>query len=269
MVPAGDGPTHRYIGAAPGLTVDAYAVQHPGVPGPQAIRSVAGHLIALHFVLERDVAPDRATRALRWAATKRDAFRWLDPPPSPGPLTAKAASSASCFIADRMAGVRHRSYMLVCTPDDFVVRPAAKRARLVTARARLRDAAACGRLWRAVGEGFWTERFRWSDARWRARLREPGVSFWIATVGGAEVGGYELARKATGCKIEGFGIVPARRGTGLGRALLADATRRGFAAGASKVWLHTATDDHPAALPNYRASGYRVVRERPLRNPMP
>ena len=76
IVPNTDGPTHRYIGASPGcwqrygqllareygeyaypdehrLTVDAYAVQHPGVPGKQSSQSVAVHLMSLCLVLER------------------------------------------------------------------------------------------------------------------------------------------------------------------------------------------------------------------------
>jgi hypothetical protein len=35
------------------LTVDTYAVQHPGRPTPQTIQSVTVHLISLSCVLER------------------------------------------------------------------------------------------------------------------------------------------------------------------------------------------------------------------------
>ena len=38
--------------------------------------------------------------------------------------------------------------------------------------------------------------------------------------------------------------------------------------GVSKIWLHTATDDHPNAIPDYLSGGYRIVRERELENPM-
>jgi len=33
------------------------------------------------------------------------------------------------------------------------------------------------------------------------------------------------------------------------------------AAGASRVWVHTCTLDHPGALPNYIARGFRVYKE--------
>jgi hypothetical protein len=64
------------------LMVDAYAAQHPGVPGPQSTQSVAVHLLALHGVLVRGLAPEQAlwvrTRSLRGA--RQDRFVWLAPP---------------------------------------------------------------------------------------------------------------------------------------------------------------------------------------------
>jgi ribosomal protein S18 acetylase RimI-like enzyme len=71
-----------------------------------------------------------------------------------------------------------------------------------------------------------------------------------------------------GAKIQGFGLLPEHRGRGLGRDLLTAATERAFELGVEKVWLHTATDDHPNALPNYLAGGYRIVKERELKNPI-
>ena len=110
LVPEIDGPTHRYLGASPGcwavygevlereygdyrywpvhrLTVDAYAVQHPGEPSPQTIQSVVVHLISLYLVLERDRDPNEATKAMQQAATRKQGFAWLDPPASLGKVT--------------------------------------------------------------------------------------------------------------------------------------------------------------------------------------
>lgn len=108
-VPRTDGPTHRYMLSSPGcwavygevlareyadatymknhrLTVDAYAVQHPGKPVRAAIRSVCLHLCSLCAVLERDVAPHDATRLLQQLA-ERDDWDWLDPPDTLGGVT--------------------------------------------------------------------------------------------------------------------------------------------------------------------------------------
>lgn len=129
--------------------------------------------------------------------------------------------------------------------------------------------ARCARLWLEVGRGFWTARTRWTTARWSAYVGQAGVSFWIASHADQDVGFFELVARVRSVKIEGFGLLPAWRGRHLGGGLLTAATQRAFAAGARRVWLHTATDDHPNALPNYQARGYRVYRERALRNPMP
>ena len=41
--------------AAHQLTVDAYAIQHPGKPSAQSIQSVCVHLISLYASLEREI----------------------------------------------------------------------------------------------------------------------------------------------------------------------------------------------------------------------
>jgi len=113
-----DGPTHRYMESSPGcwavygevlareysdpaygsahrLTVDAYAVQHPGRPSPQSIQSVALHLMSLCLVLERGVGPDRATAFLQSAAKDKGRFVWLAPPESRGSVTIKNVHAAT------------------------------------------------------------------------------------------------------------------------------------------------------------------------------
>jgi hypothetical protein len=110
LVPRMDGPSHPYIGASPGcwaifgeilakeygewryppvhrLTVDAYAVQHPGTPSRRSIQSVAIHLITLFLTLERGYDFGAATRAMGGALRHRDHFVWLEPPPSLGEMT--------------------------------------------------------------------------------------------------------------------------------------------------------------------------------------
>ncbi|MHB8425474.1 MAG: DUF5946 family protein [Gammaproteobacteria bacterium] len=104
------GPTHRYLEASPGcwaaygevlvreysdpayyrihrLTVDAYAVQHPGQPSPQSIQSVAVHLISLCLVLERGIEMTRATAAIQAAVAHKENYIWLAPPSSLGSIT--------------------------------------------------------------------------------------------------------------------------------------------------------------------------------------
>jgi len=98
-----DGPTHRYMDSTPGcwaafgrvlereysdtryfgvhrLTVDTYAVQHPGQPSAQSIQSVGVHLIRLHLFLERGLSAEQANDAMLDAARFKKSFVRLEPP---------------------------------------------------------------------------------------------------------------------------------------------------------------------------------------------
>lgn len=101
LFPAEPGATHPYIGASAGcwalytailargtppgttlapLLVDAYAAQHHGVPGPQAVQSVAVHLLTLYGVLACGVDPSNALWIRLRAVRQRGVFSWLEPP---------------------------------------------------------------------------------------------------------------------------------------------------------------------------------------------
>lgn len=69
------------------LTVDAYAVQHPGEESPAAIQSVAFHLISLCLVFEHGAEQTRATRTIMRLAQSERSYSWLEPPPDLGDVT--------------------------------------------------------------------------------------------------------------------------------------------------------------------------------------
>ena len=125
-------------------------------------------------------------------------------------------------------------------------------------------------LHRAVGDAYWGDRRDWDEARWRAWIERPTPRTWVASGAQGMVGYWEheltAARVVT---MHCFGLLPAFIGRGLGGALLTEASRRAFEMGAQRIELDTATDDHPAALPNYLARGYRLLRQEPLADPMP
>lgn len=108
--PEHSGPTHPYIGSSAEcwavfgevmakefseyhypaihrLTVDTYAIQHPGVPSEKAIRSVGIHLFALHLYFEENFKLDSITGWMRRFLSKKSSFFWLDPPKSSGEVT--------------------------------------------------------------------------------------------------------------------------------------------------------------------------------------
>ena len=164
--------------------------------------------------------------------------------------------------------MNHRSYLLeLASRSEF--RPRAfPESGIVIVQAGTSDADVCRRLWCEVGQGFWTERADWTLERWRSHLANAVVTFWIAKKLQEEIGFFELSRDGENIKLEGFGLLPRWRGRGLGGGLLSAATQQAFDAGATRIWLHTATDDHPNALPNYQKRGYRIYREDALENPM-
>jgi len=61
-----------------------------------------------------------------------------------------------------------------------------------------------------------------------------------------------------GVQLAGIVVDPAHRGQGIGRGIVAVATRRALAHGARPVTLHTRADNSPA-LAAYDAAGFRVV----------
>jgi GNAT superfamily N-acetyltransferase len=67
-------------------------------------------------------------------------------------------------------------------------------------------------------------------------------------------------------ELKNFGLVPEAQGRGLGPWLLGISLQREWSRGPGRIWLHTDTWDHPAAIPTYERAGFRVyaVRQEPV-----
>ena len=113
-------------------------------------------------------------------------------------------------------------------------------------------------LYREVGRDWhWRDRDAWSDERLGAHLEDPDVHVHALRRAGDLAGYFELVRHDAGdVEIAYFGLVPRFIGEGLGAHLLSEAVDAAWRLGATTVWLHTCTLDHPAALANYRARGF-------------
>jgi ribosomal protein S18 acetylase RimI-like enzyme len=123
--------------------------------------------------------------------------------------------------------------------------------------------ALCRMLYRDVGDAYaWVDRSDWTDEQWATYVAQPGLTFWVLRAHGDPAGYFELMRDADGHSVEiaYFGLRPGYVGRGLGSRLLAAAVREARALRASRVWLHTCTKDHPHALANYQARGFRVFK---------
>ena len=114
----GPGPTHAYMLASPGCwalfgevtarvysdvryatpglqVIDAYAVQHPGVPERRSSQSVTIHLVSLCLRLEHGLADDVTIRLIQRLATEKRDWPWLVPPASLGAVTIVDVHAAS------------------------------------------------------------------------------------------------------------------------------------------------------------------------------
>jgi GNAT superfamily N-acetyltransferase len=117
-------------------------------------------------------------------------------------------------------------------------------------------------LYTEVGRRYhWIDRLPWTDADIHAYLSDPALSLHVMWIAGAPAGYFELRRESAGAvEIAYFGLLDQFTGRGLGGYMLTEAVKMAWAAGACRVWLHTNTLDHPAALPNYLKRGFRVTR---------
>lgn len=98
------GVTHRYLASSAGcwarygevlareyanpalmhihaLSVDAYAVQHPGEAGPQTIQSLNAHLASLFAHFRHNVPLERLADVRRRVIVLGDGLGWMAPPP--------------------------------------------------------------------------------------------------------------------------------------------------------------------------------------------
>ena len=118
-------------------------------------------------------------------------------------------------------------------------------------------------LYQEVGRAYrWTDRLSWSDETIRAYLATPGVSMWLMSWEKAPAGYFELRQhEDSSVEIAYFGLLPDFIGRGWGKHLLTRAVQSAWQLGPDRVWLHTCTLDHPAALPNYLKRGFRPVRK--------
>ncbi len=116
-------------------------------------------------------------------------------------------------------------------------------------------------MYRRVGSAWnWRDRLTWTPVEWANAINQPGVELWTLGEDGLLIGYFELELRDEIAEVKYFGLTPEGMGRGLGGWLLIRAVERAWARGAARVILNTCTLDSPAALPNYLARGFRLVR---------
>jgi GNAT superfamily N-acetyltransferase len=122
-------------------------------------------------------------------------------------------------------------------------------------------------LYDAVGRDYhWLSRRKMADEALSAILNDPRVEMHVLDVDGTAAGFVELDRRTPAeIEIVQFGLTPPFHGRGLGKWFLEWTVVRAWSYAPQRLWLHTCTLDHPAALPNYRKAGFREFKREAIR----
>jgi GNAT superfamily N-acetyltransferase len=117
-------------------------------------------------------------------------------------------------------------------------------------------------LYRRVGEGWlWFSRLQLGDGALGAILDEPAVEIYALTIDDRAEGLLELDYRGPGeCELAFFGVTSALIGSGAGRWLMNRAVERAWSRPVRRLWVHTCSFDHPAALGFYIRSGFTPFR---------
>jgi GNAT superfamily N-acetyltransferase len=160
------------------------------------------------------------------------------------------------------------TYLEMRDPPDLEIPPSP----LSLDRIEQPDLAEYRTLFRLVGERWlWFSRLIMDDDKLAAIIRDPDVELSsVVDTAGREVGMLELDFRESGqCELAFVGLVPELSGQGHGRWLLAEAIRRAWRDGVSRVHVHTCSLDHPAALSAYVRAGFTPYKRAIERFPDP
>lgn len=114
-------------------------------------------------------------------------------------------------------------------------------------------------LFRAIGEPWlWFGRLLKTPQQLTDLFRDPRHQIYVVTRGQRRVGLLELAYQDEGnVEVSYFGLVPDETGRGAGQWLMDEAQRLAWSKPITKrLWVHTCTADHPAAIAFYQKMGF-------------
>jgi len=119
-------------------------------------------------------------------------------------------------------------------------------------------------LYQYVGELWdWADKLSHTDEQWKAYAESTYLHTYIAYYKGAIAGYFELQSTVSGdVEIKYFGLAEKFIGKGFGGYLLTCAIKAAWSLPDTKrLWLHTCSLDHPSAIQNYQARGFKVYKE--------
>jgi ribosomal protein S18 acetylase RimI-like enzyme len=126
-----------------------------------------------------------------------------------------------------------------------------------------------------IGENWkWIDKRPWTDEQWKEYASDPDLRTFAGYNDESLIGYFELRRSSIACRpspvtrhndeieIAYFGLLPEFIGRGLGGELLTSAIENAWAwsPALSRVCVYTCNGDHPSALANYQARGFKIYR---------
>lgn len=106
----------------------------------------------------------------------------------------------------------------------------------------------------------WCDKLTWAEAQWRDYAESDRLRTFAAYYDGSPAGFFELLSENEDVELNYFGLAPKFIGRGFGGPLLSAAVEAAWAMKPARVWLHTCTLDHPSALANYQARGFKLYK---------
>ncbi|WP_163834528.1 GNAT family N-acetyltransferase [Spartinivicinus ruber] len=114
-------------------------------------------------------------------------------------------------------------------------------------------------LYQVVGEPWqWYEKLSWLEKQWRNYVERDELNTTLLYVSGTPAGYFELEQQEETVELKYFGLLPQFIGMKLGGYLLSEAITQAWQIASERVWVHTCTEDHPAAMANYQARGFQL-----------
>ncbi|QDT36340.1 GNAT family N-acetyltransferase [Stratiformator vulcanicus] len=118
-------------------------------------------------------------------------------------------------------------------------------------------------LFTLIGADYgWSHREHWRRKQWESFAASDEITALVGTVGHTPIAYAELeAQTDDSLRILTLGLVPEFIGRGYGGTFLTDVVEYAFSTNPQRLWLTTCDRDHPHALSNYQARGFRIIGE--------
>lgn len=156
-------------------------------------------------------------------------------------------------------------------PARPLARPPSMRQPVMLLRAEQPTISFYRYLYNTIGRQWvWYERRVMDDATLAACIQNDAVAVYVLYVGGVPAGLAEInARDADNVELAYIGLIPEFIGRGLGRYIVDWAVDTAWSSEPGRIWIHTCTLDHPAALPLYQKVGFTPYSQERFKIPDP